>query len=95
VVVVLRYMYLSSHRDKFFESLPTSNEGTLFGRLLKLEKMVRAKTGTLRWVSCISGYAENQADNDVYAFSLLFNNYAGNGKAMNALQERMIEAMTR
>ncbi len=93
IVVVLRYMYLSGHRDKFFESLPTSNEGTLFGRLLNLENVVRAKTGTLRWVSCMSGYVESPADNDMYAFSMLFNNYSGSAKAIAKLQERIIEEM--
>ncbi len=91
VVLVLRYMYLSKYRNLFFESLPRANEGTLFGRLINLNSTVRAKTGTLKWTSCISGFVESPLENDVYAFSILINNFTGNSRTANKLQERIIE----
>lgn len=94
IVLTLRYLYLSPYRDMFRESLPKPNEGTLFGRLLKLGDAVRAKTGTLRWTMCISGYVDSPATNDIYAFSILFNNCVNSTKAMQKLQERIIEAIS-
>jgi D-alanyl-D-alanine carboxypeptidase/D-alanyl-D-alanine-endopeptidase (penicillin-binding protein 4) len=57
----------------FYESLPVAgHDGTLAGRLKKLEGRVSAKTGSLTYVHSLSGYATT-AKGERLAFSILCN----------------------
>ena len=91
MVLVLRYMYLSQHSAPFFELLPTSGEGTLERRFKDLKGSLRAKTGSLHAVSCLSGYLRfNDTD---YCFSMMFNNYSCSRKDIEEIQESIIYAL--
>jgi len=62
--------------DLFIESLPIAGaEGTLARRFRgeSLEGTVRAKSGYIRGVSCLSGYVINDKTGGVAAFSILVN----------------------
>lgn len=91
LALVLRYMYLSKHCARFFEMLPTAGEGTLEKRFKDLEGYLRAKTGSLHAVSCLSGYLKF-GDTD-YCFSLMFNNYSCSRSTIEEIQEQVILAL--
>jgi PBP4 family serine-type D-alanyl-D-alanine carboxypeptidase len=91
LALVLRYMYLSRSSALFFEMLPTSGEGTLERRFKDLEGFMRAKTGSLHAVSCLSGYLKfNDKD---YCFSMMFNNYTCSRKIIEGIQEQIVMAL--
>jgi D-alanyl-D-alanine carboxypeptidase/D-alanyl-D-alanine-endopeptidase (penicillin-binding protein 4) len=91
LALVLRYMYLSKYADRFFELLPAIGEGTLEKRFGDFEGIVRAKTGSLHAVSCLSGYVK--IDETDYCFALLFNNYACARKKIENMQEQIVLAL--
>jgi D-alanyl-D-alanine carboxypeptidase len=91
LALVLRYMYLSRHSALFFEMLPTSGEGTLERRFKTLKGFVRAKTGSLHAVSCLSGYL--RFDDTDYCFSMMFNNFSCSSKTIEEIQEKIILAL--
>ncbi|HEC78705.1 MAG TPA: D-alanyl-D-alanine carboxypeptidase/D-alanyl-D-alanine-endopeptidase [candidate division WOR-3 bacterium] len=91
ISLVLRYLYLSRYASAFFELLPSSGEGTLERRFQDFDGYLRAKTGTLHAVSCLSGYLHiNDTD---YCFSMLFNNFVRPRKEIERLQEEIIRAL--
>jgi len=91
IVLALRYMYLSKFSSEFVELLPTIGEGTLEKRFQNFEGCVRAKTGTLNSVSCLSGYlCAGEAD---YCFSMMFNNFMCKRKRIEEIQEDIIQAL--
>ncbi len=76
-VELLRYMSRHRYADLYRSSLPVAGvDGTLQNRMkgTDAETNVRAKTGTLRYVSTLSGYATTAAGERL-AFSILLNNY--------------------
>lgn len=74
-VQLLQHMAGHPHSADFAEALPEpGGEGTLRRRLLDLKGKVRAKTGTLRYVNALSGYATTETGERV-AFSLMLNAY--------------------
>ena len=56
----------------FTDFLPTAGEGTLNNRMLYFKDNLRAKTGTLSDVSCISGYITSRSGK-TYAFAIMIN----------------------
>jgi D-alanyl-D-alanine carboxypeptidase/D-alanyl-D-alanine-endopeptidase (penicillin-binding protein 4) len=74
-VQLLAHMAKHPHAEIFAECLPEpGGEGTLRRRLTDLKGRVRAKTGTLRYVNSLSGYATTAAGQRV-AFSIMLNAY--------------------
>lgn len=76
VCMLLNYMYHGEHRNAFMNSLAAPGEpGTLRRRMIgtRAEKVVRAKTGSMNNVSCLSGYVTTK-DGEQLAFSVLMNN---------------------
>ncbi len=93
LVLALRYMYLSKYSTEFVELLPTVGEGTLEKRFQDYEGCMRAKTGTLNAVSCLSGYlCAGEVD---YCFSMMFNNFTCKRKQIEEIQEQIIQALDR
>ena len=91
IVLVLRYMYHSDLFDEFFGLLPGPGEGTLERRFTVLNGLMRAKTGTLDAVSCLSGYLRlNDKD---YCFSLLFNNFTCTNRKIEIIQEEILREL--
>lgn len=91
IALVLRYMYLSRYSAAFFELFPSSGKGTLERRFKEFEGLMRAKTGTLHAVSCLSGFLRvNDTD---YCFSMMFNNYTCLRENIEDIQEAVIFAL--
>lgn len=75
VVALLRYMKKHRHGKCFIDSLAVSGaSGTLKERLESTAGRVRAKTGSISGVSCLSGYVENPQGR-TYTFSILANDW--------------------
>jgi len=75
VVALLRYMRRHRYGRTFIESLAVGGAtGTLRERLETTGGRVRAKTGSISGVSCLSGYVEN-ATGETYIFSVLANGW--------------------
>lgn len=91
LTLVLRYMYHTKYSELFYGLLPSSGEGTLERRFRGFGEMMRAKTGTLHAVSCISGYLK-VGEND-YCFSMMFNNFTCQRKMVEEIQEQIITAL--
>ncbi|MBA4148580.1 MAG: D-alanyl-D-alanine carboxypeptidase/D-alanyl-D-alanine-endopeptidase [Verrucomicrobia bacterium] len=73
--------YMSKHRDAdaFMDSLPLAGvDGTLRSRFkgTPAENNLRAKTGTIRYVSSLSGFVTTKA-RERLVFSIMLNNYSG------------------
>lgn len=95
ITKILRYMYSSAHRSRFLSSLPLSGtDGTLKDRMKSspLKGKVRAKTGSLSGVSCLSGYLLN-AEKELLCFSLLFNDYKAYNYQVKRIQDRVCEVL--
>ena len=78
IVALLSWMSHHKCADIFRESLPVAGmDGTLRGRMKNTlaASNVRAKTGTLKFVNALSGYATTAAGERL-AFSILLNNYS-------------------
>ena len=84
------------HRDPelyriFRESLPIAGkDGTLKGRMKGscAEGNLRGKTGNMKGVSALSGYASS-ADGEPLAFSIIIQNYAVSGRQAREVQDRI------
>lgn len=77
-VTLLRHLARHRHAAVFRDALPIAGvDGTLRTRFkdTAAEKNVVAKTGTLRFVNALSGYATSAAKEPL-AFSILLNNYS-------------------
>lgn len=97
IVTVLNSMYENFEvRSEFLASLAIAGvDGTLRRRLqdTQAERRLRAKTGALRAVSCISGYAASK-DNEVFAFSIMMNDYKSGGYAVKKIQNNLAVLLT-
>lgn len=77
IVTLLSYIYKSEYFIPFFNSLPIAGvDGTLGERMQnsRAKNRIRAKTGYLEGIRCLSGYAFT-ADNEPVAFSIIVNNF--------------------
>jgi D-alanyl-D-alanine carboxypeptidase/D-alanyl-D-alanine-endopeptidase (penicillin-binding protein 4) len=93
IALVLRYMYHSELSEEFFGLLPGPGEGTLEKKFNGLTGILRAKTGTLDGVSCLSGYLRlNDRD---YCFSILFNNFTCANREIEKIQEDILGELKR
>lgn len=73
------------------DSLPVAGvDGTLAGRMLgtAAARNLRAKTGTLRSVSCLSGYVTS-ADGERLAFSMMMTQYLASTRSIREIQDRL------
>lgn len=92
IVTVLTYMYDRFEvRSEFLASLAVAGvDGTLHRRLqdTQAERRLRAKTGAINGVSCLSGYAASK-DNEIFAFSIMLNDYKTGGYAAQKIQNEI------
>lgn len=87
---LLTYMYQSPFNDDFLKILPHGgSDGTLKDRIKVHGDRIRAKTGHLSGVSCLSGYAFSPTYGPV-AFSMLMNGYIGSSREYRQLQDRIL-----
>lgn len=85
-------MWKGPHRAAWLESLPVAGlEGTLERRFNGPTKrgIIRAKTGTLRGVTGLSGYVI-AGDGRALAFSAFANNYAGPARTARDFLDKMV-----
>lgn len=92
IVALLTYMHENFEvRSEYLASLAVAGvDGTLQSRWqgTQAERRLRAKTGAIRSVSCLSGYAVSK-DNEVFAFSIMMNNYNSGGYAVKKIQNQI------
>ncbi len=92
VVKLLRHMAEDFHvQAEFMASLPIAGmDGTLRNRMLDTpaQGKLRAKTGTLRGVSSLSGYTTT-ADGEPLAFSIMMEHFVGPASLRRSLQDRI------
>ena len=90
IVRLLRYMYNDfTVSSEYLTSLPIAGvDGTIQNRMIgtAAQGKLRAKTGSLKGVSSLSGYVPTQ-DGDVWAFSILMQNFIGTATPYRAAQD--------
>ncbi|MHC4942445.1 MAG: D-alanyl-D-alanine carboxypeptidase/D-alanyl-D-alanine endopeptidase [Planctomycetota bacterium] len=95
LTALLKAMYRSPHRDTYIRSLPIAGmDGSMEHRLTghPYRSRVRGKTGWIREVSALSGYAQSLSG-EVFAFSILFNGYKGRNAEMKSVQDAICRVM--
>ena len=93
IIELLTYMHGSSNKDDYMFTLPGGgSDSTLKNRLESVHSKVKAKTGSLSGVSCLSGYIFSEKYGPV-AFSMLMNGYIGNAAPFKKLQDRIVAAI--
>ena len=94
-ILLLNSMWQSPERDAFLDSLPTGGkDGTLENRFTDspLANQIRAKTGTLRGVNALSGYATTRSGRTL-SFSVFVNNHLGSGRAARDFLDKIALAI--
>ncbi len=91
IMLVLRYMYHSKLFDGFYELMAGPGQGTLENRFNSISGVMRAKTGTLDAISCLSGYLK--LNNQNYCFSMMFNNFVCPRKKIEKIQEDILKEL--
>ncbi|MBE0431881.1 D-alanyl-D-alanine carboxypeptidase/D-alanyl-D-alanine-endopeptidase [candidate division WOR-3 bacterium] len=91
IVLVLRGMYHSGLFQAFYDLLPGPGEGTMQTRFNGLKGSLRAKTGTLDAISCLSGYLN--INGRYYCFSMMFNNFTCSRKKIESIQEAILKTL--
>ncbi len=98
ITQVLSHMYRRFDvRPEFVASLAVAGQsGTIGGRFANTAAVsrIRAKTGSLRGVSTLSGYAVTR-DDRVLAFSIMMNGYDGSARSMWSFQDQIGLALAR
>jgi D-alanyl-D-alanine carboxypeptidase/D-alanyl-D-alanine-endopeptidase (penicillin-binding protein 4) len=95
LTALLGKLYGSPLRDPYIRSLPIAGMDGSLERRLEAEpyrSRVRGKTGWIREVSALSGYAQS-LDGEVFAFSILFNQYKGSNAEMKGVQDAICRVM--
>lgn len=97
ILGVLKYLYYTepSLFDFFYDSLPIAGvDGTLEKRMAddKAGNNVRAKTGTISGVSCLSGYVR-AANGHNLAFSIMIQDFATKAKVAKGFEDRICDIL--
>ena len=82
---------------EYVMSLPVAGiDGTLSWRMRDsgAEGVLRAKTGTMRGVTTLAGYAM-MVDGEILAFAMLMSHYVGSPNPHRALQDKIGNILTR
>jgi D-alanyl-D-alanine carboxypeptidase/D-alanyl-D-alanine-endopeptidase (penicillin-binding protein 4) len=71
--------------------------GTLGSRMdgSAAEGRVRAKTGTLKGVSCLAGYALDSKKRPKVLFAIFHNGHKGSARSSRKIQDRAVRAIVR
>ncbi|MGA7837946.1 MAG: D-alanyl-D-alanine carboxypeptidase, partial [Ignavibacteriaceae bacterium] len=93
ILGVLSYIYYNEPGlfDIFYKSLAIAGvDGTLEKRMIdtKSENNVRAKTGTISGVSCLSGYVR-AANGHNLAFSIMIQNFATKARVAKRFEDQI------
>ncbi len=94
---LLRWMFRSPYYEDFFNSLSISGtDGTMEDRMkgMLAQGRVHAKTGYVKHMRSLSGYAFNKDDRP-FLFVLMVNNFSVPVSYVNLLQDRICELIVR
>ncbi|UCE59276.1 MAG: D-alanyl-D-alanine carboxypeptidase [Phycisphaerales bacterium] len=69
-------------------------DGSLKKRLKDMPGKVRGKTGTMRSIRTLSGYADRNGGGR-YAFAIMFNGYKGPSTPYKEIQDRICRMLVR
>ena len=97
MVRLLTYMWSSSHRDTYVESLPIAGiDGTLDWRFQRTAARgrIHAKTGSMSHVLALSGYARAK-DGRTYVFAIFANNIGLASSSTRRLVDAIAAALVR
>lgn len=93
---LFKYIYSDFiYNSEFIAALPSiGEEGTLKDRMQLIEdkNSIRAKTGSLSGISCLSGYAFTKSGEPL-AFSIMMNGYVDESKPYQDLQDRICDIL--
>ena len=90
---LLTWIFKSEFKDDFISTLPGGGlDGTMEERLESFGTRIRAKTGHLAGVSCLSGYAFSPRYGPL-AFSMMMNGFVGSVKPYQQLQDRICSTL--
>jgi len=95
VSTLLKAMWKHKYSNYFYESLPIAGiDGTIKNRMKKTAAAnnVRAKTGYIGRVRCLSGYVSTKDGEDL-VFSMLVNNYTVPTSMANNIQDLVCERL--
>ncbi len=94
---LLKYVYSDFYyNSEFIAALPSiGDEGTLKDRMQLIEdkNSIRAKTGSLAGISCLSGYAFTKSGEPL-VFSIMMNGYIGDHDPYRQLQDDICEILS-
>jgi D-alanyl-D-alanine carboxypeptidase/D-alanyl-D-alanine-endopeptidase (penicillin-binding protein 4) len=90
---LLRYMDSHPEADAFKASLAESGERNTTMEYRLSRSPIRAKTGSLRYVRALSGYAERPNGSRV-AFSMMANNYEGSSWRVRRTMDEIMKTIT-
>ena len=95
-VLILKYMFDKDNLfETFYNSLPIAGvDGTLGDRMkgTEAERNVHAKTGTLNYVSTLTGYAITR-DGEPLIFYIAMNNFTGDRNVYRKKQDKICEIL--
>jgi D-alanyl-D-alanine carboxypeptidase/D-alanyl-D-alanine-endopeptidase (penicillin-binding protein 4) len=99
ILGVLKYLYYGSPDlfKLFYDSLPIAgDDGTLDNRMkdTPAQDKLRAKTGTISGVSCLSGYIKARNGHDI-AFSIMVQNYVAKAKVARVFIDEICDLLAR
>jgi len=96
IIKLLVFMYNNfEYGPEYLTSLPIAGiDGTLRRRMREpsIQRKMRAKTGTLSGVSCLSGYVPTR-DGDILIFSMMMNNFLYDVNHIRRLQDKIGKAL--
>ena len=89
IIRLLTWVFRKGPKDQFISTLPGGGwEGTMEERLGSFGDSIRAKTGHLSGVSCLSGYLFSPKHGPI-AFSIMMNGFIGPAKPYQQLQDNI------
>jgi D-alanyl-D-alanine carboxypeptidase/D-alanyl-D-alanine-endopeptidase (penicillin-binding protein 4) len=95
LIRILKYMYRQKSFSQFYDALPIAGvDGTIGGRMkgTQAENNVHGKTGSIRYVRCLSGYVRT-SEGEMLAFAMLANNFLVSSRAAEYVQDSALQRL--